>query len=53
MRNIFSIIWDASKMRHVLGNCNVSVDGKIRYMPVYFAAFIRDDVVLPILSPLM
>ncbi len=38
---------------YVLGNCNVSVDGKIRYMPVYFSAFIRDDVVLPILSPLM
>lgn len=38
---------------YVLGNCNVSVDGKIRYMPVYFTAFIRDDVVLPILSPLM
>ena len=37
---------------YVLGNCNVSADGRICYMPVYFAAFIRDDTVLPVLPPL-
>ncbi len=38
---------------YVLANCNVTQDGKIRYMPVYFSSFIRDDTSLPILSPII
>lgn len=38
---------------YVLANCNVTLDGKIRYMPVCFSSFIRDDTSLPILSPII
>ncbi|MBO4831754.1 MAG: ATP-binding protein [Oscillospiraceae bacterium] len=37
---------------YILANCNVSQEGKLCYLPVYLAAFIRDDVQLPILQPL-
>ncbi|MBR1702330.1 MAG: DUF4143 domain-containing protein [Lachnospiraceae bacterium] len=37
---------------YVLGDCNISQEGKITYYPVYLCNFIRDDVSLPILKPL-
>ena len=37
---------------YVLGDCNISKDGKITYYPVYLCDFIRDDANLPILAPL-
>ncbi len=37
---------------YVLGNCNVSQQGKITYLPVYMCTFFRDDATLPILMPL-
>lgn len=35
---------------YVFANCDVSVDGKFIYMPVYMCAFIEDHVELPILG---
>lgn len=37
---------------YVLGDCNISQEGKITYSPVYLCNFIRDDMSLPILKPL-
>ncbi|MBE5859747.1 MAG: ATP-binding protein [Butyrivibrio sp.] len=34
----------------VFANCDISVDGKFIYMPIYMCAFINDDVELPILE---
>ena len=36
----------------VLANCNVSQDGKMCYLPIYMATFIREDVQLPVLQPI-
>ena len=36
----------------VLANCNVSQDGKMCYLPIYMATFIREDVRLPVLQPI-
>ena len=37
---------------YILANCNVSQDGKLCYLPIYMATFIRDDVQLPVLEPI-
>ncbi len=37
---------------YILANCNVSQDGKLCYLPIYMATFIRDDVQLPVLAPI-
>ena len=37
---------------YILANCNVSVDGKMLYLPVYMCTFIRDEVQLPVLPPI-
>ena len=37
---------------YILANCNVSQEGKLCYLPVYMATFIRDDVKLPVLAPI-
>lgn len=37
---------------YVFANCNVSQEGKILYLPVYFCAFLRDVEELPTLEPL-
>ena len=37
---------------YILANCNVSQAGKLCYLPVYMATFIRDDVQLPVLEPI-
>lgn len=36
---------------YALANCNVSQEGQLLYMPVYFSSFIRDDLRLPSLAP--
>ena len=38
---------------YVLANCNVSQEGKTVYLPVYMCTFIRDDIQLPILTPIL
>lgn len=35
----------------VFANCDISVQGKIIYMPIYMCTFISDDMELPILDP--
>ncbi len=35
---------------YVFANCDVSVEGKIVYMPVYMCSFIEDDVKMPVLE---
>ena len=35
---------------YILANCNVSQEGKLCYLPIYMATFIKDDVQLPILE---
>ena len=37
---------------YILANCNISVDGKMLYLPVYMCTFIRDEVQLPVLPPI-
>lgn len=37
---------------YVLTNYNLAVSGKLHYLPVYMATFIRDDTRLPVLAPL-
>ena len=37
---------------YVLANCNLAQEGKLCYLPVYMATFIRDDVQLPVLEPI-
>ena len=37
----------------ILADCNISQEGKRIYLPVYMTSFIRDDVVLPILAPIL
>ena len=37
---------------YVLANSNILQEGKITYLPVYMAMFIRDDVKLPVLEPI-
>lgn len=41
------------KTAYILANCNVSHDGKLCYLPVYMSTFIRDDVQLPVLAPIV
>ncbi|MCR5421605.1 MAG: ATP-binding protein [Lachnospiraceae bacterium] len=36
----------------VLANCNIEVKGSIKYMPVYMAMFIEDNVNFPVLEPI-
>ena len=38
---------------YILANCNVSSDEKMVYLPVYMCSFIRDEVSLPVLTPLI
>lgn len=35
---------------YVFANCNVEVEGRITYYPIYMCSFINDEVELPILS---
>ena len=37
---------------YVFANCNVTQDGKMRYLPIYMIAFLRDDMLLPVLNPI-
>ena len=37
---------------YILANCNVSLEGKMLYLPIYMCSFIRDAVQLPILPPI-
>ena len=37
---------------YVLANCNIHQEGKITYLPVYMAMFIRDSAKLPVLDPI-
>ena len=37
---------------YVLANCNIALADKMVYLPVYLCTFIRDEVQLPILSPI-
>ena len=37
---------------YILANCNVSQEGKLCYLPIYMATFIRDDTQLPVLKPI-
>lgn len=37
---------------YIFANCDISIDGKFIYMPVYMAAFISNDVELPVLKPI-
>ena len=37
---------------YILANCNISVAGKMLYLPVYMCTFIRDEVQLPVLPPI-
>ena len=34
-------------------NCNISVEEKMVYLPVYMCTFIRDEAQLPILAPIL
>ena len=43
--------YDISKA-YVFANCNVSVTGSIRYMPVYLCMFLNSRHDLPVLAPL-
>ena len=36
----------------IFANCDISVQGKEVYLPVYMSAFINDDVDMPILEPI-
>ena len=36
----------------ILANCNISVEGKMVYVPVYMCTFIQDETQLPILAPI-
>ena len=37
---------------YILANCNVSQEGKMCYLPIYMATYIRDNVLLPVLKPI-
>ena len=37
---------------YILANCNIFQEGKQLYLPIYLAAFIRDETVLPVLDPI-
>lgn len=37
----------------ILANCNISVEKKMVYLPVYMCTFIRDEAQLPILAPIL
>ena len=41
------------KTAYILANCNISQEEKMLYLPVYMCTFIRDDVQLPVLSPVI
>ncbi len=40
------------EIAYILANCNVSLEGKMLYLPVYMCTFIRDEAQLPILPPI-
>lgn len=37
---------------YVFADCNVSVDGNIRYMPIYMVSFLTQNVEMPVLKPI-
>lgn len=37
---------------YVFADCNVCIEGSIRYMPVYMCAFLRKEIRMPILQPI-
>lgn len=37
---------------YVFGDCNISVNGKIRYMPIYLCSFLTKRMKMPVLSPM-
>lgn len=37
----------------MFANCDVKVDGKFIYMPIFMCAFLNDDVDLPVLEPVI
>ena len=38
---------------YVLANCNVSQEGRMLYLPIYLCTFLRNDVLLPVLPPII
>ena len=38
---------------YVLANCNVSQEGRMLYLPIYLCTFLRNDVSLPVLPPII
>lgn len=41
------------KKAYVFGDCNISVEDKVRYMPVYMCAFLRKERKMPILEKIL
>ena len=53
INNVLSNKEYAINRAFVLANCDISVEDKIIYMPVYMCTFINDDTELPVLPPVI
>ena len=40
------------KTAYIFANCDITVDGRKNYMPVYMCTFLRDETELPVLEPI-